>query len=350
MTRRVTFAVPGSLDIPTGGYVYDKRIIAELGQFGWDVTPLDIGTGFPAPDTARRAAARAMLLQVPAGQPLILDGLAFGVLPDVAAELAIRHLLVALVHHPLAMEWGLSATRAAALRASERTALTHAHGVVVTSPMTARLLASDYGVPPDRITVAKPGTDPVHRAPECRSHDPHLLAVGAVSPRKGYDILIDALGGLTEHPWRLTIVGDLTRAPDAARGLLTKIAEHDLGDRVDVRGAISNAELVALYHQANIFVLPSRFEGYGMAYTEALAYGLPIIGTTAGAIPETVPAQAGLLVPEGDVVALAAALRKLITDGELRRQLQDAALAAAAALPSWSEAGAHFSSALERLV
>ena len=129
MTRRVTFAVPGSLDIPTGGYVYDKRIIAELGQFGWDVTPLDIGTGFPAPDTARRAAARAMLLQVPAGQPLILDGLAFGVLPDVAAELAIRHLLVALVHHPLAMEWGLSATRAAALRASERTALTHAHGV-----------------------------------------------------------------------------------------------------------------------------------------------------------------------------------------------------------------------------
>ena len=91
MVKRVSFAVPGSLDTPTGGYAYDKRIMAELRHLGWVVDYLNIGEGFPAPDAATLATARSMLATIPAGRPIVLDGLALGVLPDVAAELAGRH-------------------------------------------------------------------------------------------------------------------------------------------------------------------------------------------------------------------------------------------------------------------
>jgi len=123
VVRRVVFAVPGSLDTPTGGYAYDRRIVAELRQLGWDVECLDIGAGFPSPDEATRSAARSLLLKVPDGQPIVVDGLALGVLPDVAGEVASRHPLLGLVHHPLALEWGLSAERANALHGSEQAAL-----------------------------------------------------------------------------------------------------------------------------------------------------------------------------------------------------------------------------------
>ena len=119
MVKRVVFAVPGSLDTPTGGYAYDRRIMAELRHLGWEVDYLNIGDGFPAPDEATRAAARSLLAAIPAGRPIVLDGLALGVLPDVAAELASRHPLVALVHHPLALESGLTAERADMLRRSD---------------------------------------------------------------------------------------------------------------------------------------------------------------------------------------------------------------------------------------
>ena len=349
MVKRVVFAVPGSLDTPTGGYAYDRRIIAELRRLDWDVECLDIGEGFPSPDEATRAAARSLLLQVPDGQPIVVDGLALGVLPDVAAEVASRHPLLALVHHPLALEWGLSAERADALHRSERTALALVSEVVVTSPTTAKLVASDYGVPAGRITVARPGSDPAPRSSGSRSEVPHLLSVGAVVPRKGFDTLIAALATLAELPWRLTIAGDLTRDPDEAARLDVSITQHKLAGRIAALGAVSSERLAALYDDADLFVLASRFEGYGMAYTEALSHGLPVIGTTAGAIPDTVPQEAGVLVSPGDVDALARALRSVIADAGLRRQLSDAAFAAARKLPTWRQSGAIFGAALEKL-
>ena len=140
--KRVVFAVPGSLDTPTGGYAYDRRIMTELRHLGWEVDYLNIGDGFPAPDEATRATARSLLAAIPAGRPIVLDGLALGVLPDVAAELASRHPLVALVHHPLALESGLTAERADFLRCSEQAALAEVRAVVVTSPASAKLVVS----------------------------------------------------------------------------------------------------------------------------------------------------------------------------------------------------------------
>jgi glycosyltransferase involved in cell wall biosynthesis len=349
VVKRAAFAVPGSLETPTGGYAYDRRIIHELERLGWHIELVDVGEGFPWPIEATLSAAHARLLKVPAGQPIVVDGLALGALPQVASELARRNPLLALVHHPLALEWGLSAEQADILRRSERSALASTRGTVVTSPATARIVVSDYGVPADRITVARPGNDPVPRARGSRNGAPQLLSVGAVVPRKGFDVLVAALATLIALPWQLTIAGDLTRDASAAARLHSEIARHGLTDRIAVLGAVSSGQLATLYDTADLFVLASYFEGYGMAHSEALAHGLPVIGTKAGAIEETVPHEAGLLVTPGDAAALAQALRRALSDSSLRLQLAEAARAAAQRLPTWPRSGAIFATALERL-
>ena len=140
--RRVAFAVPGDLATQTGGYAYDRRMIRELEVLGWSVDVVNLGGGFPYPSAEEREDARTRLAGVSVGYPIIVDGLSFGVLPDVAAELSRDHALIALVHHPLALESGLSAAQAEAFRASERAALARARHVIVTSAATARLLAA----------------------------------------------------------------------------------------------------------------------------------------------------------------------------------------------------------------
>jgi glycosyltransferase involved in cell wall biosynthesis len=290
---------------------------------------LDLGGGFPNPNAPTRAAACARLAALPPGRPVVIDGLAFGVLADAAAALRSRHPLVALVHHPLALESGLSTVEAAALRQSERAALACARHVVVTSAATARLLAADYDVPAERLSVVEPGTD------------------RTVVPRKGYDVLVAALARLKDLSWRLLIAGDLARNPDAARRLAADIARLGFAERVTMAGAVTPDRLAALYAAADLFVLPSRFEGYGMAYAEAIAHGVPVVGTTAGAIPETVPASAGVLVPPDDIDALAAALRRLIERPDERQRL--AAGARAARFPSWRDQAGLFAGILEGL-
>jgi glycosyltransferase involved in cell wall biosynthesis len=349
VVKRFVFAVPGDLATPTGGYAYDRRMIAELGDLGWRIDLLDLGEGFPWPDEATRAAAQTRLLAMPAGRCIVIDGLALGVLPETASRLAGRNPLLALVHHPLALEWGLSATQADALRAGERAALAAVTGVVVTSAATARLVASDYGVPAERITVARPGSDPAPMSQGSQDGIVRLLSVGAVVPRKGFDVLIAALASLTDLPWRLTIAGDRTRDRNATARLDADIARHALGDRIAGPGAVSPQHLAALYAEADAFVLASHFEGYGMAYAEAVAHGLPVIGTSAGAIPDTVPPDAGLLVGPGDIPALARALRRIIGDADLRRRLASAARAAAPQLPSWRNSAEILARALETL-
>jgi glycosyltransferase involved in cell wall biosynthesis len=349
VVKRFAFAVPGDLATPTGGYVYDRRIIAELDDLGWQVDLLDLGEGFPWPSEATRTAALTQLLSITAGRAIVVDGLALGVLPEAASQLAGRNPLLALVHHPLALEAGLSDEQADALRGSERAALSTVQGVVVTSAFTARLVTADYGVPAESITIAKPGSDPAPLAPGSRDGVVRLLSVGAVVPRKGFDVLIAALARLGDLPWQLTIAGDRTRNRYAAARLDADIAGHALENRVAVLDAVSPQHLATLYAEADVFALASHFEGYGMAYAEAVAHGLPVIGTTGGAIPDTVPADAGLLVPPGDMPALAKALRRVIGDSDLRQRLTDGARAAAPQLPTWRQSAEIFARRLETL-
>ncbi|HMA74786.1 MAG TPA: glycosyltransferase family 4 protein [Xanthobacteraceae bacterium] len=339
----VTFSVPGGLDQPTGGYTYDRRVIAGLRQRGCEVDIIDLGDGFPrpAPDTVNAALPR--LRRAPAERPIIIDGLALGVLPEAAAALRESHRVIALVHHPLALESGLTPTEAAMLRESERAALAAVRHVIVTSPATRRILVADYAVPADIIAVALPGTESAISAavPRKRAGETvNLLAVGSVVPRKGYDILIEALGRLTDLDWQLVIAGDCKRDRETAGELATAVVRKRLGGRVCIAGAVSEKDLVGLYRDADVFVLASRFEGYGMAYAEAVAHGLPVVGTKTGAIPETVPEAAGILVPPDDVAALAAALRSMIADAGLREHCSSAARAAP--LPTWEAAAETF--------
>lgn len=344
----VTFAVPGSLDQPTGGYKYDRRVIAGLRQRGCEVDVIDLGDGFPHPtvDTVRAVLPR--LRRVPDGRPIVIDGLALGVLPEAAAALRDSHRIIALVHHPLAFESGLTPTEAMALRDSERTALATVSRVVVTSPATRRILAADYGVPPELISIALPGTERMAGAAVVRKpagETINLLSVGAVVPRKGYDVLIEALDRLADLEWQLVIAGDCKRDRATAGELATAVARKRLEPRVCIAGAVGEHELAALYRDADVFVLASRFEGYGMAYAEAIAQGLPVIGTRTGAVPDTVPPDAGILVPPDDVAALAAALRSMIVDAELRERCADAARAAQ--MPTWEAAAQTFLDVLQ---
>jgi glycosyltransferase involved in cell wall biosynthesis len=341
------FAVPGSLEQPTGGYVYDRRVVAALRGLGCEVDVIDLGKGFPYPDAATRSGALARLRAVPPGRPIVIDGLALGVLPDAAQALAPSHPVIALVHHPLALETGIAPETAAAFAASERAALAAVRHVVVTSPSTRRALIADYGVADTSISVALPGNDRVAPTPTPRRETIALLAVGSVVPRKGYDVLVDALAALADLDWRLVIAGDCARDRATADALVAQIAARRLGERVRVLGAVGEGELAALHRDADVFVLASRYEGYGMAFAAAISHGLPVVGTHAGAIPETVPPGAGILVAPDDAAALAAALRAMIADPEVRESHAAAARAAAAQLPDWDIAARTFLRVLE---
>ena len=348
--KRVAFAVPGSLDTPTGGYAYDKRIIAELRVLGFQVDVIDLGATFPNPDANARAAALARLDAVAEGQPIVLDGLAFGVMADEARALREKHPLVALVHHPLALETGLDAATARALHASELAALACTEAVIVTSPQTAEIVCRDFAVPPARVTVARPAVDRPSPSPHLRgaSGDVHLLAVGSITPRKGYDVLMDALGSLKDLGWHLTIVGD-TRSDAAFARLMADIVRLDLRERVALTGGADRTRLEELYASADVFVLASLFEGYGMVFGEAIAHGLPVVATRVGAAQDIVPADAGLLVPPGDAGAFRHALRQVIAQADMRSAMAAAARKGATRLPQWPDSAMQFARVLEAL-
>ena len=347
VVKRIAFAVPGDLATPTGGYAYDRRMIAELEKLGWQIDVVDLGEGFPRPSDETRARAWLRLSEIPPGRTIVIDGLAFGVMPEAVLQLRVENPLVALVHHPLGLEAGISIQQANILRTCERAALIAARLVIANSAETARNLTSNYDVAADRIVIASPGTDPAPMAQGSRDGVVRLVSVGALVPRKGFDVLIAALATLVELPWHLTIAGDPSRDPKAAAQLNADISRYKLNGRVTVLGAVSDVRIAELYAGSDVFTLASRYEGYGMAFSEAIARGLPVIGTAAGAIPETVPAGAGLLVPPDDVSALAAALRLIIADPDERQRMAAAARAAASALPTWRDSAKLFARALE---
>ena len=349
MVNRVAFAVPGDLATPTGGYGYDRRVITELQALGWHVDVLSLGDGFPRPDAEQRVIALSRLEALPEGVPVVVDGLALGALPEEAEKVARRAPLAALVHHPLALETGLSREDAEKLFESERRALAATRAVIVTSPYTSQRLSENYDVPPDSITVAPPGTDRGAPAKGSTDGTVRLLSVGSVVPRKGFDILVAALAPIAALPWQLRIAGDLTRDQGTAAKLEADIAHHKLSGRIDLLGAVSPERLGPLYSSSDVFVLASHFEGYGMAYAEAMAHGLPVIGTTGGATVDTVPPNAGVLVDPGNVKALTRALRMLIENEKERRWFASGALAASADLPTWQDTARILAATLEDL-
>lgn len=344
--RRLTLAYPGDLESRTGGYLYDRRLALELEARGWGVDRLSLPDGFPFPGEADLAATSAALGGLPAGSTVLIDGLALGAMPDLAQSLAARLDLVALVHHPLCLETGLTASQSAALAASERAALAPVRAVIVTSPRTAMSLTELFGVPPAKLTVALPGTDVVPVARGSGGHGCRMVCVGTITPRKGHLVLVEALAELRDLDWSLVCAGSLTRDPATVAAVEALILEHALDPRVRLVGELDADELAALYDGADLCVSASFYEGYGMALAEALARGLPIVAASGGAVADTVPADAGLLVPIDDVNALAEALRRFLTDPTLASSLHHGALVARRSLPTWQDTAARVDQAL----
>ena len=345
---RVSFLVPGAITTRTGGTIYDRRVARMLQECGWRVDVVECPGTFPTPALEDRAAIDDVLASHPNRSIVLIDGLIFGSIPEIAAKHGPRLRLVALVHHPLALETGLAEFHRLAMIDDERAALSHAAAVITTSAITAATLSADYGVDAARLTTAEPGIDPVTpRAIAPSPAVPRLLTVGAIIPRKGHDVLIEALRLIRALPFTARIVGNQNRAPATTDALRVAIARAGLTPRVVLTGEVEDID--AEYANADIFVLPSRYEGYGMVFGEALAHGLPIVATDAGAIPGVVPADTGILVSPDDPAALAAALRDLITAPARYEICAIAARNAGQRLPRWSETARQIASVLGRL-
>ena len=347
---RLHLVVPGRLEQNTGGYRYDARMVDGLRAAGRQVEVHGLEGRFPDVDDTGKDALRDALAGIPADEPVVLDGLAAGGAPDVIRTLAQDRPVVALVHHLLADETGLEPDVAARFRALEGATLSAVRGVVVTSAFTAARVA-DLGVAPSRIRVVQPGVD---AAPSAHGPGPGapptLLCVATVTPRKGHAVLVRALSTLEDRAWRVLCIGSLDRDPDFATEVLDDVRRLGLDDRIHFLGEVDAGELDAAYQGASMFVLPSHYEGYGMVLTEAMAHGLPVVATTGGAIPGTVPPSAGLLCPPGDAPALADALASLLDDPARRAALASGARAHAATLPRWEEQARAFGRAVADLV
>ncbi len=339
------FLIPGNLDTPTGGYAYDRQILHHLQQRAFPLVPVELGGEWPAPTAKDIAICESLFHSFSEKTALLIDGLAFGAMPETLLKQA-KGPLIALCHHPLAYETGLDESRRRELHMSEKAALAHARSVIVTSDETAGLLAREFSVSERNIVIALPGTRRMRRA-RGGGDIPHLVAIGSVSRRKNYDGLLEALRQIADLSWRLTIAG---RVEDEGlmASLMERTSANDWGDRIQFTGALPDDAIETLLVGADLFVMPSHYEGYGMAVMEAVASGLPSVTTDAVPSARQVPAGAIKSVPLGDSAAFGTALRVLLTDAEARKKMATLAWDARAKLPNWETTSDTVAAAIEK--
>lgn len=347
---RIGFIIPGDIDTPTGGYRYDRAIIDEWRKAGLEVDLISLPGGYPFPCDKDRRIALSITDNLPDCDIFVVDGLAGGCFPQLLARIKDHKPVVALIHHPLALENGLNETQAARLKRLEQSGLDHVAAVITTSPATSKTVHTLFGFDQNRIFTVLPGVKrgaviSFRRAPPIR-----LLSVGSMTPRKGHDILLKALARLKTQPWVLDIVGATHFNPAYYETCKNLVQENSLEDRVVFHSDMSEEILDQFYTKSDIFVLASRYEGYGMVFAEAIVCGLPVIATRAGAIIDTVPESCGLLVPADNVEALCKALQKMMSDEMLRQQKHEGTLAARPDFPEWKQSANHFSNYLKALL
>ena len=344
MTPAVLVA-PGPVDSRTGGYIYDRRLVEGLRRLGRQVDVLELDPSFPRPTPTALEHASRTLAAVPTGTITIVDTLALGPLAAIIMREASRLPVVALVHLPLAATFGLERDDAARFEHGERRALAVAALVIVTG-RAALPLITRYGVDASRVVVVEPGTDPAPLARGSRPGPVELLTVATLTPGKGHEMLLEALAALGDSAWRLTCAGSLTRDPATAARVRSTAARLRLDNRVTFAGDLDQRGLAACYDRADVAVLATWQETYGMAVAEALAHGLPVVATMTGAIPDLVGDDAGLLVPVGDTTALTAALAGVLGDSGLRARLAEGARRRRDRLPTWDDAATAMSTAI----
>lgn len=318
----VTLLVAGAPDRLTGGNVYNRHLRASLASAGVDVA---VAT---APPARYPKVAIVDSIAIARGFPWIASR------PAGTAAVALMHMLPS--RHV--------ARRAARLRwrRLEMAFLRRVDLAVVVSQHLGRWLrrlgvaGAVYTIPPGK-DAPKPPPDALAGHRRCCEGDLRLLCVANWLPVKGLHVLIEALAGLPADV-RLDLVGDPAVDPEYAWRVREAIRRHRLQDRVRVAGVVPPEEVGARYAAADAFVLPSAFEGYPTALAEALWFGLPVVATAVGGVPDLVSSGVeGILVPPGRPRPLAAALRRLRNDPAQRRRMAAAAAVRGQALPSWAD-------------
>jgi glycosyltransferase involved in cell wall biosynthesis len=339
--RTLHFVVPDGIDDParpSGGNAYDGNLCRGLISLGWSVHEHPVSGFWSEPDAASFAALEAALRQIPDGGLAVLDGLVASPSPCVLVPHARRLRLVVLVHMPLGLRPDVHDANEVRMR--ERATLSAADAVVTTSEWSRDRLMELYALPADRLYVAQPGVQPAELATGTATGEA-LLTVAAVIPDKGHDVLLDALAMIPDLSWHWVCVGSLDRDPDFVEALHRSSREYGLADRVHFVGTATGADLDRAYAQADVMVLASRAETYGMVVTEALARGVPVITTDVGGVTEALGhgsdgARPALFVPPEDPMAFADALRCWLTDAELRACLRQVAQERRGSLRGWS--------------
>ncbi|KRF36088.1 glycosyltransferase family 4 protein [Nocardioides sp. Soil805] len=337
--HRVHALVPQSIAdprCPSGGNTYDRRVCDALGRAGWRIRLVEVDGGRPWSCAVGRDALADALGQVPDGSVVLLDGLLATRLPGVVVPASRRLRLVLVLHLPVGVEDDSDEVRRA-----EREVVCCAAAVVVPSRWCHDWVRTTYGPDLENVHVVSPGVDPAGLATGT-ADGTALLNVGTLAPVKGQDVLLAALAEVADLTWRCACVGPLTAVPAFVTGLQRRAVEHGLEDRFLLLGPRTGPDLDAAYAGADVLVLPSRAETYGMVVTEALARGIPVIASRVGGVPEAVGRVdgdlPGILVPPGDPVALAGALRRWLCDRGLRRALRAAAVGRRAELTGWPTA------------
>jgi glycosyltransferase involved in cell wall biosynthesis len=340
--RTVYVVLPDGVDDPlrpSGGNTYDRHLCHELSSQGWIVHECAVGGFWGLPDAASFAALERTLGQIPDDAVVLLDGLIASTAPGVLTPQASRLRLIVLIHMPLGHR---PADDAARWREGE--VLTVATATVTTSAWARRRLLELYDLPAHRVRVAEPGATAVELVPGTEAGEA-LLCVGAVSFEKGHDVLLEALESIAALSWHCTCVGSLDRDPPFVAGLRRRALDHGSGERVSFSGPRTGADLDRSYASADLLVLASRAETYGMVVTEALARGLPVVAAEVGGVGEALGegesgVRPGVLVAPGDPVALASALSAWLGDAELRTRLRRAAAQRRESLPRWASSAA----------
>jgi glycosyltransferase involved in cell wall biosynthesis len=341
--------VPAGIDDParpSGGNNYDRRIARGLAAMGWTVHLHEVAGSWPMPDARSLGALAAAFDGIPDRAVVLLDGLVASPAPEVLSPVADRLRLVVLLHVPLGQY-----TTDHGSRDREGTVLTVAASVITTSAWARRAVLELYSLPSDHVQVAEPGVDPAGLAPGTGNAG-SLLSVAAVIPAKGHDVLLDALAPLAGLRWHCRCVGSLEGDPAFAERLRRRVSDNGLEGRVLFPGPQAEADLASSYAAADVLVLPSRAESYGMVITEALAHGLPVVAAEVGGVPDALGqsvdgARPGLLVPPGDPAALRDALRSWLENAGLRRRLRVAARERRTSLTDWSRTTSAVAEVLE---
>ncbi len=345
---RIAFVTVGDTGRLTGGYLYNNRVLRAMQKMGVAVEEIVPCGG--SPEEQEEAASRFGLALNPRRfDVIVVDALARVICAPWLDRWREERPVVAMVHElPSA-----AAPEDATDKAREyEEPLLRADRLIAVSAHGGSIL-ENRGVPAARIRVVPPGFD---RLPADNVVSPpplggtvRALCVAQWIPRKGIlDLLL--AWTLRKRPGAsLQLVGETDANPAYAASVRAAItASPDAS--VTVSGPVDDAALEAAYAAADLFVLPSRYEGYGVVYAEALAHGLPVVACNVGPVPELVGEEAALLVPPGDVGALSGTLNLLLGDAALRERMSAAGLSRAKTLPRWEDTTAGFLRVLREVV